>query len=350
MPDAAPSLAELGWDDRLTALFAPYADAGLRPARVTRGGRGAVDVLSVAGAARVRFGPDLGDDLPVVGDWVALADGADGADRADGLATVVAVVPRGSALVRGATGPTTGPQVLAANVDRVLILVGLDNEPNQRRLERALAIAWSSGALPAVVLTKADLCADRDAARLRVEEVALGVDVVLVSAVTGEGVDGLRSLVAGRTSVLVGASGAGKSTLANVLCGNEELATAEVRSDGKGRHTTVAGELVVLPGGGVLLDTPGLRAIALWDAGDGLERTFADVEEAAAACRFSDCAHDREPGCAVRESVPPARLEAWRKLQGELRHLARRQDQRLAAEDRRAWKLITREHRGRGRP
>jgi len=344
---APPSLTDLGWDDRLTALFAPFADAGRRPARVTRADRGAVNLLTDEGTVRAHYAPDLGADPPVVGDWVAVGEGPDPASEP---ATVVAVLPRRSALVRGATGPATGPQVLAANVDRVLILVGLDNEPNQRRLERALAIAWSSGALPAVLLTKADLCTDPDTARLKVEEVALGVDVVQVSAVTGEGVDALAALVAGGTSVLVGASGAGKSTLANVLCGTEALATAEVRSDGKGRHTTVAGELVVLPGGGVLLDTPGLRAIALWDAGDGLERTFADVEEAAADCRFGDCAHDREPGCAVRESVPPARLEAWRNLQGELRHLARRQDQRLAAEDRRAWKLITRAHRGRGRP
>jgi len=342
--DVSPSLADLGWDDRLNALFAPFADAGQRPARVTRADRGAVSLLTADGPDRARYGADLGEDPPVVGDWVSLELSPDGPE------TVAAVLPRRSALVRGATGASTGAQVLAANVDRVLILVGLDNEPNQRRLERALTIAWSSGAVPAVILTKTDVCADLDAARSTVEEVALGVDVVAVSAVTGEGLEALGDLVDGATSVLVGASGAGKSTLANALSGTEAMATAEVRADGKGRHTTVAGELVVLPGGGVLLDTPGLRAIALWDAGDGLERTFADVEEAAAHCRFGDCAHDREPGCAVQASVPPARLEAWRKLQGELRHLARRQDQRLAAEDRRAWKLITRQYRGRGRP
>lgn len=293
-------LPRLGWNERWSALFAPYSDAGLTPGRVVRVDRDRVTVATAAGDVVA-----IARDLPAAGDWVALAG-----ER------VTAVLPRASSLTRRDPGRPV-PQVLAANVDVVFVVAALDPEVNLRRLERTLAVAWESGAVPAVVLTKPDRSPDPEAAVAAVQRVALGVDVAVVNGLTGDGVEPLRGCLAGdRTAVLVGASGAGKSTLANLLLGDpDRLAIGEVRDvDRKGRHTTVTRELVGLPGGGVLIDTPGLRGLDVWDVSDGVSAAFAEVDELAAGCRFRDCRHAAEPGCAVVGQVDADRLRNWRHL------------------------------------
>lgn len=347
---ATGPLEALGYFGRWPALFAPYADEGLVPARVVRADRGSVlvasgeDMLRAEASGRLRRDATGPEDFPATGDWVAL-DPAPGHE----LALVHAVLPRSSAFVRVESGKTSVTQVLAANMDNVFVVHAIAGGPNLRRIERELAMAWDSGAVPVVVLAKTDLEDDPDEAREAVEAIAPGVDVCLTSAKTGVGIEDLRGYVrGGRTAVLIGPSGAGKSTLVNALLGEARQATREVRvSDGKGRHTTVARELIPLPGGGALLDTPGLRALALTDADDGIAAAFPDIEALARGCRFRDCAHETEPGCAVLEAVRTGelasdRLESRRKLLAEARAAAIRGDARLRAEERSKWRSIYR--------
>jgi ribosome biogenesis GTPase len=324
----------------------PDVGDGLVPALLTRVDRSAYDVLTPTGSLRVPALPAPHDprDAPTVGDWLAVAP--------VGL-TVEEVLPRTSLLVRGTARGTSVGQPLAANVDYVLLCLGLSGPPPVRRLERLLTLAWESGATPVVVLTKADLCDDLEAALEVVRPHAPGCDVVTVSAGTGD-LAGIAPY-ASSTLVLLGASGAGKSTIVNALAGTEVMATSEIRDvDGKGRHTTTHRELIVLPTGGVIIDTPGLRGVALHAADEGFALAFSDVEELASACRFADCAHVTEPGCAVNASVAAGdlgqdRVDAWRKLQRELAYQARRTDSRLAAEERARWKKIAKEQHARYR-
>jgi ribosome biogenesis GTPase len=316
--------------------FPAVAD-GLTPAILTRVDRSAYDVLTPAGPDRVLA---TADDL-TVGDWLAV-DGD----------TVVEHLPRTSLLVRGSARGTSRPQPLAANVDIVLICVGLTGALPKRRLERLLTLAWESGATPVVVLTKADLCEDVDAAIREARPYAPGADVVAVSAADND-VAALAPY-ATQTLVLLGASGAGKSTVVNALLGGDVMATGDTRTvDGKGRHTTTHRELLLLPGGGIVIDTPGLRGVALSVADEGLSRAFSDVEDLAVACKFADCRHQTEPGCAVLASVAAGdlgqdRVDAWRKLQKEMAFQARRTDARLRAEELHKWKLISKAQRARG--
>jgi ribosome biogenesis GTPase len=341
----------LGWNDHFDGHFEPYRAAGLAPARVAAQHRGAYVLLADEGeldgelAGRLRHAALAATDMPAVGDWVAVRP-LSGERRA----IVHAVLARRTAFVRLRPGQETEAQVLAANVDVAFLVAALDTL-NVRRLERYLTLAWESGAEPVVVLTKADLRADAAVVALEVETVALGVPVHVVSNVTGEGLDAVRAHLAGdRTGALLGASGAGKSTLVNSLYGREVLRVAGVRDDGKGRHTTTHRELVALPGGGLLLDTPGMRELALWDASSGLEAGFADVEALTAQCRFSDCAHNGEPGCAIAAALAsgalaPERWASFRKLERELAALARRQDKRLASDARKQWRRMQRARR-----
>ncbi|CAA9310363.1 MAG: Probable GTPase related to EngC [uncultured Frankineae bacterium] len=308
-------------------------------ARVVRVDRGAYDVVAADGPRRLPSLPP--PEQATVGDWLAVTDDA-----------VAAVLPRSSLLVRGASSGHSRSQPLAANVDAVLICASLAADVPVRRIERLLTLAWESGATPVVVLTKADLHPDPAAAVEALVPHAPGCEVVTVSASTGD-VAALRPYAGpGSTLVLLGASGAGKSTVVNALAGAPVMATGDVReADGKGRHTTSHRELVVLPSGAVVIDTPGLRGVALAGTEDGLARAFADVEDLAAACRFADCHHTGEPGCAVQASIDAGdlsadRMESWRRLQRELAWQARRNDARLQAEERARWRTVQRARRG----
>jgi ribosome biogenesis GTPase len=276
-----------------------------------------------------------------VGDWVAHSN-----DPSAERAQIQAVLPRTSAMVRRAAGDQTVEQVIAANIDVLFLVSSLNADLNPQRLERYLTLAWESGASPVVVLTKADLCDDVDAAVALVEAVTFGVPTHVTSAPVGEGFDEVRAHLEGnRTGAAVGSSGVGKSTLINHLLGDERLATRDIRSDGRGRHTTTHRELVVLPEGGCIIDTPGMRELQLWDAAEGLERAFEDVEELAAECRFNDCQHETEPGCAVRAAIAAGtlergRLDSYHKLQRELAFIQAKDDKRARSEARKRWAAL----------
>jgi ribosome biogenesis GTPase / thiamine phosphate phosphatase len=327
------NLYDFGWDDGFAAALEPHDNC--IPARVAAQHRGEYDVLTERGelrarvAGRLRHEASSGADLPAVGDWVALRD-----------ETIHAVLPRRSAFQRKVAFHATEAQVLAANIDTVFVVTGLDEDFSARRLERYLTLAWESGATPAVVLTKADLCDDPLAMLLEAEQVAVGVPAHVVSNVTGEGLDELVTYLApAKTVALLGSSGVGKSSLVNRLFDDEIQATKELAEDGTGRHTTTARQLFRLPGGAMLVDTPGLREVQLWDADEGIQEAFSDVDELAADCRFNDCAHMREPGCAVQAAIdegrlPRERLQSYRALQRELKRLAAKQDGRLRSDER----------------
>lgn len=346
-------LHSFGWTDRLETLFEPHRAAGLVPARVLREDLARYRLLTPDGeragevSGRFRHAARARADFPAVGDWVALRP-PDG----DGPCILEAVLPRASAFTRKAAGETTEEQVVAANVDTVFLVSGLDNDLNPRRIERFVAAAWESGAAPVIVLNKADVIDDPEAAVAEIEPVAPGVPVVAVSALDRAGLEELGGwLEPGRTVALLGSSGVGKSTLVNALLGEDRQDTGGVRADdSRGRHTTTHRELIPLPGGAVLLDTPGMRELSLWAEPETLETAFPDVEALAAACRFRDCRHDAEPGCAVRAAdadgtLEPGRLESWRKLQRELRWLAIKQDARLRQEEEGRWREIARAQR-----
>jgi ribosome biogenesis GTPase len=328
------NLYDFGWDEGFAASFEPYEEE-FEPARVSAQHRGGYDVLTEGGERRVRVTGRMrheaasAAELPAVGDWVALRD-----------QTIQAVLPRRSAFSRKAAWSPTEEQVLAANLDAVFVVSALNGDLSLRRLERYLTLAWESGATPAVVLTKADLCEDVGGALLLVEQVALGVGTHAVSNLTGEGLEELGPyLKAAKTIALLGSSGVGKSTLANRLVGEELQATHQIAEDGRGRHTTSSRQLIRLPGGALLVDTPGLREVQLWDAEEGIQEAFSDVDELAAGCRFNDCAHLREPGCAVQTAIdegrlPRERLQSYRQLQRELQRLTMKQDARLRSEAR----------------
>jgi len=338
-------LTTLGWDDRRREEFEPHRAAGLVPGRVAVQHRGAWDVLTERGELRVdatgrlRHEASSTAELPVVGDWAAVATRPE-----ENRGTIQAVLPRRTKVSRKTAWQATEEQVLVANIDVIFLVTSLNEDLNPRRLERYLTLAWESGAQPVFVLTKADLLVDVEPAAAIVEAMAFGVPVVPVSSVSRVGIERVRALLpVGVTGAFIGSSGVGKSTLVNALAGEELLETQEIRADGRGRHTTVRRELIVLPGGGLIIDTPGMRELQLWDADEGLEEAFNDVTSLFAHCRFSDCRHDTEPGCAVRAALaagtlPGERWESYLTLQAELEHLERRQDLRLQAEEKRKWK------------
>ena len=292
-------------------------------------------------SGRFRHQVTTGEDLPAVGDWVA-------ATGEDGILQIRAVLPRRGAFRRKVAGETTEVQIVAANVDLAIIAMALPGDVNLRRTERYLTLAWESGATPLVLLTKSDLVENPDAEVSSVRTVAPGVDVLAISTMTGAGVDALRArLQPGITAVLLGSSGVGKSTLVNALLGADRQRTAEVRDDGAGRHTTTHRELLELPGGASLIDTPGMRELQLWSASDGFESAFDDITSLAGECRFRDCAHESEPGCAVRAAIERGRLDesrlrSWHDLRRELAYLERKQDAAAAAAAHSQTKSVTR--------
>lgn len=335
-------LEMLGWDGNWAALFEGAAPGGARPARVTAQHRDRWTVHASEGPHEARVtGSKVPGLRPVTGDWVACVAGHHESDPW----SIVAVLPRRSAVRRGAAGETRVDQVLAANVDRLWILQSLETSPNVRSLERYLAVAWESGASPEIVLTKSDLAVDAREAADTVSGIAFGTPVRVVSVKDAAAMDALRgSLAPGRTVALLGPSGAGKSTLINQLAGSEVARTGEVRSgDRKGRHTTTGRELFPIHGGALLLDTPGMRELKVSDLDVGLGHAFPEIEELSGDCRFRDCSHSSEPGCAVLAAVEdgrlaPDRLASYRKLEAEAAYQRRKTDPQARAEHVAEWK------------
>ena len=335
------ALEELGWNERFASAFDALGNENLQPGRLAAD-YGTKFLVQLAGSAPLaRLGSALREArLVAVGDWVAV-------HNTPGATEIRAILPRQSAITREAPGRETAAQVIAANVDLVFIATSADTDFNLRRIERLLTVAYQSGAAPVIVLTKVDLN-NPDPFEVELETIAAGVPVVAVSSRTGAGIEAVRMhLSRGKTAVLVGSSGVGKSTLINRLLGEDVLRTAEVHQSGQGRHTTSRRELLKVPGGGLVIDTPGLREIQLWAGAEALTEVFLDIEALALGCRFTDCQHETEPDCAVVAaleggSLDASRFASYRKLQRELRAIEVKADVRLQIEERRKWKLIHR--------
>jgi ribosome biogenesis GTPase len=332
-------LEDLGWDAFFADAFEPYAADNLIPARVSARHHGPCELLTELGRMGGLPAGKLSDEeLPAVGDWVA-ARPVDGERKA----VIEAVLPRRSSFTRKGAFKRTTEQVVAANVDTVFVVTAYGFDLNPRRIERYLTAAWDSGASPVIVVNKADTADDPAAELAAVEPVAMGVPVHSVSAATGDGLDELETYLRfGATIVLLGSSGVGKSTLVNRFAGGELLETAATSAGGRGRHTTSHRELVPLPSGALLLDTPGMRELQLWAGEEMLDTTFSEISSLAAECKFSDCAHESEPGCAIRNalrdgSLAEERWSSYKKLQREIRALEIRKDARLRSEQRKKW-------------
>jgi ribosome biogenesis GTPase / thiamine phosphate phosphatase len=341
------NLQDLGWNEFFEDAFRPYEQDNLIPGRVAARHHGPCELLTELGRLGGVPAGRLGEDeLPAVGDWVAVRP-LDGERKA----VIEAVLPRRTQFTRKEAWARTVAQVVAANVDTVFLVTAFGGDLNPRRLERYLTSAWDSGSSPVIVANKVDLAVDPVFELAEVEAVAIGVPVVALSANTGEGLEQLEPhLAAGKTVALLGSSGVGKSTLVNRLAGRELLATREIRSDGRGRHTTTHRELVPLPSGALLIDTPGMRELQLWADEEVLDSTFSEIAELAGECRFSDCSHEHEPGCAVKAaiadgSLPRERFASYRKLQREIRALEIRKDARLRSEARKERRRFSRRMR-----
>lgn len=337
-----------GWSTTCEQAFAPWAKADFEVGRVALEHRGAYRLLTLDGelaaevAGQFRHQTEDIQTFPAVGDWVVMQRQDEGAH-----AIIHAVLPRKSEFVRQAAGGKTEGQVVAANVDTVFLVCGLDGDFNLRRIERYLVAAWESRAVPVIVLNKADTCTALDELVDQVKSIALGVSLYAVSAATGAGLEQLEPyLELGQTVALIGSSGVGKSTLANHFLGSPQQTTQAVRDDdSRGRHTTTGRQLLPLPSGALLIDTPGMRELQLWTTSEGLEATFADIEALAADCRFRDCRHQGEPGCAVEAAIAAGdlnrdRLHSYHKLQREQQWIDQRQDTRAAINSKRRWKTI----------
>jgi ribosome biogenesis GTPase len=331
-------LSQLGWDESLAATFRPLERSDSTPGRVLRADRGVCTVLDADGVTRASIGGSVlisaaGDpaQLPCAGDWVIIRRWP------DRRLTIECLLPRRTALIRRTSDKEASGQVLAANMDTVAVVEPMHPAPDDARVERLLALAWESGAQPVVVLSKADTASRPEAVARQLQELAPGVRVLPVSVQRGDGVDALRELAGpGRTLALLGRSGAGKSTLVNALAGATVMPVQEIRrADGKGKHTTAYRSMVLIPEGGAVIDTPGIRGVGLLDTAQGLAKAFADVIELAGRCRFRDCRHEAEPGCAVVAAradgtLSARRLESFRKLRREVEVETARQSARLA--------------------
>jgi len=344
-------IQDLGWDAYFQALWSESKREGCVPARVVSQQRGLWRVVGefaecwAEPSGKFRKESEEGGDWPAVGDWVSVEAG-DGRENA----LIQQVLPRRSRFVRKVAGKQIAEQVIVANIDVALIVAALDGDFNVRRIERYMAQCWESGARPAIVLNKADACEERAELAAEVERIAMGAPIFLLSAKTGAGVEVLEaSFKKGQTVVLLGSSGVGKSTLVNRLLQEERQPTHAVReSDSRGQHTTTSRQLFLLPGGAMMIDTPGLRELQLWNAAEGLTQTFADVDETATQCRFTDCQHRDEPGCAVQAAIASGsleadRLESWRKLQREQEFLLRKMNPEIGAAHNKRIKILMRQ-------
>jgi ribosome biogenesis GTPase len=346
-------IRDLGWDAYFEALWQERRSDGWVPARVVSQQRGLWRVAGDFGecwaepSGKFRQESEGGGDWPAVGDWVSVE-----LPTGQTNALIQQVLPRRSRFVRKVAGKQIEEQVIVANIDVALMVMALDGDFNVRRIERYLAQCWESGARPAVVLNKADACEESGKLVAEIERISMGAPVFLVSAKTGEGLEALDAhFEKGQTIVLLGSSGVGKSTLVNRLLQEERQPTHAVReSDSRGRHTTTSRELFLLPNGAMIIDTPGLRELQLWNAAEGLSETFGDVDELASQCRFTDCQHRNEPGCAVQSaltsgSLDADRLENWRKLQREQEFLLRKMDPEIGATQKKRIKILMRQVR-----
>ncbi|OPH58579.1 ribosome small subunit-dependent GTPase A [Paenibacillus ferrarius] len=339
---------DLGWNSFFEKAFEPYQNEGYQAGRVSLEHKHMYRVLTESGemlaeiSGKMRHLALRREDYPAVGDWVVLT-----VREEEQRATVHAVLPRQSKFSRKVAGQVTDEQIVATNVNTVFLVTALNQDFNIRRIERYLVLAWESGANPVIVLSKADLCENPEALAAEVEAVAVGVPIHIISAAEQRGLEQLGAYVtSGQTVALLGSSGVGKSTLANHLFGKEILDVGDIRfGDDKGKHTTTHRELIALPGGGILIDTPGMRELQLWDASDGLSTSFQDVEDIAERCFFQDCKHENEPKCAVRMALDEGvltsdRFQSYLKLQKELAFIARKEDKALQAAEKAKWKKI----------
>lgn len=353
------NLLDLGFTQFFEDNFGPYRSEALKPLRIARQHKNLYIGLDETGewqlelAGKFRHEAENGGSFPTVGDWVAVAA------REENRGTIKALLPRKSVFLRKVAGIRTEKQAVAANIDTVFIVSGLDGNYNLRRLERYLTLAYESGATPVILLNKADLCEDIDAVTAEVETLAIGVPVHPVSALSGDALSPLAEyLTPGMTAAFIGSSGVGKSSLINRLLGEERMLVQEISEDdaARGRHTTTHRELILLPDGGMVIDTPGMRELQVWGDEEGLKQAFDDIEALASGCRFRDCAHNGEPGCAVREAVDSGaldaeRLRSYHKLKKELRYLEAKQTQKASLVEKARWKqisLLQRAHKKQG--
>ncbi|MDQ0900222.1 ribosome small subunit-dependent GTPase A [Paenibacillus sp. V4I7] len=339
---------DLGWNSFFEKAFEPYLNEGYQVGRVSLEHKHMYRVQTEVGEALAEVSGKMRhialrrEDYPAVGDWVVLS-----IREEEQRATIHAVLPRKSKFSRKVAGQVTEEQIVATNVDTVFLFTALNLDFNVRRIERYLVLAWESGANPVIVLSKADLCEDPEALAAEVAAVAVGVPIHIISSAENRGLDELAAYISpGQTVALLGSSGVGKSTLVNRIYGKDILETGDIRSgDDKGKHTTTHRELITLPGGGILIDTPGMRELQLWDASEGLSTSFQDIEELAERCFFQDCKHENEPKCAVKEALdegtlPVERFQSYVKLQKEIAYLARKEDKGLQAAEKAKWKKI----------